>query len=167
MRPIIAVLAGVLSSVFGCGRDRSPVGNPPGTDPVVAVPNEDEAMEAATRQARGSLDTFIGRLSAPGASQSDFSVKIPVRDGEVTHVVWLQNVSYDGSHFHGTLGPNVAGMSGHAPGERVEVKRSEVEDWMYVDAGKLVGGFSLQAIRDRLAGRAREQFERSMWFAFE
>lgn len=38
---------------------------------------------------------------------------------------------------------------------------------MYVEAGKLVGGFSLREIRDKLAGEAREQFERSMWFAFE
>jgi uncharacterized protein YegJ (DUF2314 family) len=49
----------------------------------------------------------------------------------------------------------------------VEVDRAGVEDWMYLEAGKLVGGFSSRAIRDRLAGEARKQFERSMWFAFE
>ena len=32
---------------------------------------------------------------------------------------------------------------------------------------KLVGGFSLRAIRERLSGEARRQFEKSMWFRFE
>ena len=32
---------------------------------------------------------------------------------------------------------------------------------------KLVGGFSLRAIRERLSGEARRQFEKSTWFKFE
>jgi uncharacterized protein YegJ (DUF2314 family) len=134
---------------------------------AVAVPSDAEPIRAAARQARESLDGFIERLSASAPGQSDFSIKVAVRDGEATHYLWLQDVSYEAPHFRGSLGPDAAGINGHAPGERVEVDRSEVEDWMYVQGGKLVGGFSLRAIRDRLAGKAREQFERSMWFAFE
>ena len=167
MRRIIAFLAGVLSAVFGCGQQRPSAGDPQGRDLAVAVPSDDESMRAATRQARESLDRFIERLSAPGPSQGDFSIKVAVHAGEGTHYLWLQIVSFDGAHFHGALGTDAAGIEGHAPGERVEVDRAGVEDWMYLEAGKLVGGFSLRAIRDRLAGEARKQFERSMWFAFE
>ncbi len=163
----MAVIAGVLSAVFGCGQHRPSAGGAQGGNLAVAVPSDDEPIRAAARQARESPDSFIERLSAPGPGQSDFSVKVPIRDGEGTHYLWLQEISFDGAHFRGALGPDAAGIKGHAPGERVEVDRSKVEDWMYVEAGKLVGGFSLRAIRDQLAGEARKQFERSMWFAFE
>ncbi len=167
MRRIIAVLAGVLSAVFGCGQHRRSAGDPQGSELAVAVPSGDEPMRAAARRARESLDGFIERLSSPGPGQGDFSIKVPVREGTGTHYLWLEDVSFDGAHFRGALGPDAAGLKGHAPGERVEVDRPEVEDWMYVEAGKLVGGFSLRAIRDQLAGEARKRFEQSMWFAFE
>lgn len=167
MRRIMALLAGAFSAAFGCGPHRSTEDGPQGHDLAVAVPADDVSINEAARRARESLDGFIDRLSAPGPGQSDFSIKVPISDAEGMHHIWLQDVFSDGHHFRGVLGPDAAGIKGHAPGDRIEVDRSEVEDWMYVEAGKLVGGFSLRAIRERLTGKAREQFERSMWFTFE
>ena len=66
---------------------------------AVAVPTEDAAIEAATREARASLEGFTRQLSNPSPGQSDFSVKVPVRDGDATHYLWLQHVTFDGSIF--------------------------------------------------------------------
>ena len=49
----------------------------------------------------------------------------------------------------------------------ISVPAEEVFDWMYVDNGKLVGGYSLRALRDKLSGKQREAFEKSMWFSFD
>ena len=81
--------------------------------------------------------------------------------------MWLQQIAFDGSNFSGVLGPDAGGLNGHSPGERVTISSREIADWMFVENEKLVGGFSLRAIRERLSGEARRQFEKSMWFKFE
>ncbi len=81
--------------------------------------------------------------------------------------LWLQRIAFDGSNFSGVLGPDAAGLERHSPGERITLSSSEIADRMFVDDEKLVGGFSLRAIRERLSGEARRQFEKSMWFRFE
>lgn len=134
---------------------------------AVSVPSGDGVIEAAIQEARASLDMFTKALSQPSPGQSDFSVKVPVREGETTHFLWSQQISFDGSNFSGVLGPEAAGIKGHSPGERVTIASKEIEDWMFVENEKLAGGFSLRAIRKRLSGEARKQFEKSLWFKFE
>ena len=106
-------------------------------------------------------------LSHPSPGQTDFSVKVPVRAGDATHYLWLLQIAFDGSNFSGILGPDADGLKGHFPGERITIASREIADWMFVDDGRLAGGFSLRAIRERLRGKARTQFEKSMWFRFE
>jgi uncharacterized protein YegJ (DUF2314 family) len=166
MRKFMSLLAGIVQILGGCQRPATDAGNQ-GSSLVVAVPTEDSAMEAATREARDSLDRFTGPLSHPGPGQSDFSVKVPVPDGDMTHDIWLQQITFDGSSFSGVLGPDAAEMKSHSPGERVKIAAREISDWMYVDNEKLVGGFNLRAIRKHLSGEARRQFEKSRWFKFE
>jgi len=166
MRKLWSLLAGTLPILSGC--QRSPLdGSNQGSSLAVAVPTEDAAIEAASREARASLEGFIGPLSRPSPGQTDFSVKVPVRHGEETDYLWLQQIAFDGSNFSGVLGPDAAGLKGHFPDERVTISSREIADWMFVENEKLVGGFSLRAIRERLSGEARRQFEKSMWFSFE
>jgi uncharacterized protein YegJ (DUF2314 family) len=166
MRKLWSLLARTLPILSG--GHRSPLdGSNQGSSLAVAVPTEDGAIEAATREARASLEGLIGPLSHLSPGQSDFSVKVPVREGEMTHYLWLQQIAFDGSNFSGGLGPDAAGLKGHFPGERVTISSGEIADWMFVENEKLVGGFSLRAIRERLSGEARRQFENSMWFRFE
>lgn len=76
-------------------------------------------------------------------------------------------VRQDGDNFIGVLGSDVAGFKSCQVGQEVSVNESEVSDWMFVEDGKLVGGYTLRAIREQLRGQAREGFEKSMWFKFE
>ena len=150
------------------GYQRSPLdGSNQGSSLAVAIPTEDAEIEAATREASASLEWFITPLSHPRPGQTDFSVKVPVREGTGTHYLWLQQIALDGSTFSGVLGPDAAGLNGHSPGDRITISSREVADWMFLENEKLVGGYSLRAIRERLSGEARRQFEKSMWFKFE
>ena len=74
---------------------------------------------------------------------------------------------WTGRSSPGILGPEAVGLQCHSPGERVTIATGAIADWMFVENEKLVGGFSLRAIRDRLSGEARKQFENSMWFKFD
>lgn len=166
MQKLWSLLVATLHMLTGC-QPSLVDGSNQGGSLAVAIPTEDGAIEAATREARDSLDRFIRTLSHPGPGQAEFSVKFPVHAGEATHYLWLLQIAFDGSNFSGILGPDADGLKGHFPGERITTASKEITDWMFVDNGKLAGGFSLRAIRERLSGEARTQFEKSMWFRFD
>jgi uncharacterized protein YegJ (DUF2314 family) len=157
MRKLWSLLAGTLPIVGGCQRSPADGGNQ-GSSLAVAVPTEDPAIEAATREARASLEEFIKPLSHPSPGQTDFSVKVPVREGAGTHYLWLQQIAFDGSNFSGVLGPDAAGLNGHSPGEWVTIASREIADWMFVENEKLVGA----SARGRSASGCRVRLARSL-----
>jgi uncharacterized protein YegJ (DUF2314 family) len=166
MRKLWSLLAAILPFLGGCQRSPMNTGSPSGRL-AVAVPTDDALTEAATGEAIDSLDRFIAALAHPSPGQSDFSVKVPLRDGGTLNLLWLQHVTCDGPTFTGLLGPDAAEIPGHSRGERVTIGAREIADWMFVENGRLVGGFTLRAIRERLSGDDRARFEKSMWFKFD
>ena len=167
IRKLISVFASFLATSAGCSPNR-PIGDEVGGNPTaVVISGKDVAIQAAIKEARDTVEQFVRQLASPLPDQSDFSVKVPIQDGGGTHFLWLQDVSFHDGRFEGKLGPDAQGLAGVAPGRAVIVDRTAIEDWMYVSSGKLVGGFSLRAIRGQLSGKAREQFEKSMWFSLD
>ncbi len=136
-------------------------------DIAVYVPPDDRVIAAAVQQAHASVSQFTEALAHPKPTQSDFSVKVPISDDDAIHYVWLQEVTFSNSNFRGVLGADASTMKQHQPGQPITVATSNISDWMYVESNKLVGGFTLQAIRDQLRGEQRAAFEKSMWFKFE
>jgi uncharacterized protein YegJ (DUF2314 family) len=156
-------IATFLGGLCGCG----PTGDAGRSSVAVAVPTDDAVIDAATQHARSTIAEFKQALAHPKPAQSDFSVKVELPEDRGVHYLWLQQVTCSGSNFSGTLGSDASGMKDHKPGEAVTIAADQVCDWMYVENNKLVGGFTLRAIRDKLRGAQREAFEKSLWFAFE
>jgi len=163
MRTFLSTVVAFVAGLCGCGRaERNQA-----ESLAVAVPAIDPMLEAATRQAQKSIGEFTAHLKEPASGQSDFSIKVAVNDDGIVHYLWLQKVSYQDSRFTGVLAGDAQGLKGHHPGEVITVPAEEIFDWMYVERGKLIGGFTLRAIRERLSGKQREAFEKTMWFAFD
>jgi uncharacterized protein YegJ (DUF2314 family) len=130
---------------------------------AVSVPVTDTSLQLATEEAQRSLDHFTAAVQHPSSRQSNFQVKLAVESG---HYVWLNQVEFDRT-LSGILGPDAAGLHPAGPGARVTVPARDVADWMYAEDGKLVGGFSLRAIRARLTGEPRRAFEEGVGLRFE
>ena len=163
MERMWAAIVTFLARFCGCG----PAGNPARNSVAVAVPTDDAAIEAATQHARSTIDEFKEALAHPNREQSDFSVKVELHEAGGVHYFWLKQVTCSGSSFAGTLGSDASGMKDHKPGEAITIAADEICDWMYVENEKLVGGFTLRAIRNKLRGAQRDAFERSLWFSFD
>ncbi len=124
-------------------------------------------MNAAIAKARSTFDTFVTALRAPKKSQSRFSVKIRISNGDGSEHFWLSDVRYDGSVISGKIDNEPETVSTVKLGQAVSARPAEISDWMYVDRGKLVGGYTLRALRDRLSPSDRAEFDRSLPFKIE
>jgi uncharacterized protein YegJ (DUF2314 family) len=152
--PVIIVLA--LSG--GCGGNE---------DRVTSVSDDDPRMNAAIAKARETVDTFIAALQSPRTGQSEFTVKMAFTDGEHTEHMWLSPVSYDGKIFHGTVQNDPANVANVKLGQAASIEPSKISDWMYVENGKLVGGYTVRALREIMPPSERAEFDRTAPFRIE
>jgi len=135
--------------------------------PVISVEDDDAAMNAAMQKARSTIDTFITALRNPKPSQTFFSLKTPFSDGDKCEHMWLIGVTYDGQKFHGVVNNVPDEVRTVRLGQKVTIAPSEVSDWMIIQDGKLVGGYTVRVLRDREPPGKREEFDRHVGFTID
>lgn len=159
---LVAVL--LVSGTLACD-DRSTVAKRTGG--VMAVKNDDPEMTAAMSRAQETLPQFISALRLPSPSQSDFTIKVGFTDAGDTEYMWVTPVTYDGTKFNGKLDNDPVQVRNVKLGDAVSVEPNRVADWMYVDDGKLVGGYTLRVLRDRMTPAQRRRYDESRPFKIE
>lgn len=120
------------------------------TDPVVRVEADDPLMVQAISEARDTVDEFVEALQTRAPTDSDFSVKAPVRDGSEVEHFWLVEVSYQAGNFAGLIGNTPQAVTTVQEGQPYSISAADISDWMFFRNGKAVGARTLRAMFPRL-----------------
>ena len=133
---------------------------------VTSVKSEDPEMLAAIQEARSSIKVFLDAFVSPKPNQSAFLVKIAFVKGEDVEHIWLADLNLSG--------PKPTGVIADSPirkdlkfKQRVEIDFLYLSDWMYVEDGKLVGGFTTRLLRKRLNTEERKKLDAESPFKIE
>lgn len=118
-------------------------------DPVVMVGADDPQIEAATQKARDTVGEFIAALENPKAGQDSFAVKMKFVDGDQVEFMWLTDLTHKDGQFHGTLNNDPQLVSNVRIGDARSVAASEISDWMYMEGGEMVGGYTVEVLLRR------------------
>lgn len=162
-----AVLLPVLT-LTGCNeRNPGDVVERDGEPAVQYFAEDDPRMTAAIEKARETVDEFITALDSPTPTQSGFSVKIEITEGENGEHMWLVPVRFENGQFHGTLNNEPDIVKSVKFGDEVSAAKDEISDWMFVEDNVLKGGYTLRVVRDGLSDEERAAFDASMPFTFE
>jgi uncharacterized protein YegJ (DUF2314 family) len=78
--------------------------------------------------------------------------------------VWISDVTFDGRVFHGKIDNDPVDIKTLRRGKEVTVQPKEVSDWMYVDHGRLVGGYTVRTLFHRLSADQKQQFAQKVHF---
>jgi len=129
-------------------------------------------MEAAIERAIAEIDTFIEVLQHPRISQQGFSVKKPfpytMESGDTGYEhIWLNDIVYRDGTFIGSVGNDPVDVQGLRLNDEASVEKTEISDWMYVDDGVLVGGYTLRVLRDRMSAMERMELDEMLPFRVE
>ncbi len=138
-----------------------------GQPDVHYVKKDDPKMVAAINQARSNIEQFITTLNNPKPSQSGFAIKLAVKDdGNIEHM-WLSPVRYRDRVFFGTINNEPVSITTVKIGDQVSVAADQISDWMYIENGKLSGGYTIRAVRDRLSANEQAAFDSSLPFTID
>jgi uncharacterized protein YegJ (DUF2314 family) len=126
----------------------------------IPAPTEAERMQWATEKARLTLRYFKKSLQAPRADQSNFQVKATIIDGTQEEQLWLTDVSCDESDiFYGSVSVAPSIIHNVSVGKMIGIHIDHVSDWMVIEEGRLIGGYTLRALRDGMDEKKRHAFD--------
>lgn len=132
-----------------------------------AQSDSDVEMEAAFQEARDTLDLFIQKIGTPHPDRTFVAVKVrffppddPPQD------IWVDEVAYTDGSFRGLMGDDIPSLRLEA-GEKITVQEEDILDWMIVEDGKLVGGYTIRLAVQRMSPEERERFLETLDYSIE
>jgi uncharacterized protein YegJ (DUF2314 family) len=114
-------------------------------DQIVQVAGTNQEMEDAVDQARSSIGEFFAAFENPQPNQTSFLIKARFVDGETSEHIWLADLDFNSRPATGIVS-NEPGISSLTYLERVPFLPDQVSDWMYLQDGRLVGGFTTRVL---------------------
>ena len=84
---------------------------------------------------------------------------------EVEHV-WIENIQFDGITISGNLINRPIIVTDYRQGDLIRVDLCNIDDWMYVQVGKVYGAHTVQVIRSRMTPRERDSHDDEWGFDF-
>ena len=142
-------------------------GNRADSPAYVHVHDSDKAMHQAVHEAQRTLGTFMAALASPKAGQTGFAVKKRCIEGNQCEHLWLAEVRFDGRVLRGKVANNPVDTKSLRLGQKVAVLPEEISDWMYVENGRLVGGYTVRAYYRTLSAAKKRQFAQNLGFRLE
>jgi uncharacterized protein YegJ (DUF2314 family) len=137
-------------------------GSPP---PYFQVLRDNTAMRNAVIEARKTLGEFIKALKHPSPGQQEFEVKKVFTQGNQIEHIWISDVQIAGPHLlQGRVDNESRKIKGIELGQVVTVDPKEISDWLYVDNGNLIGGYTLRVHYNQLSPAERAEFDREANF---
>lgn len=150
---------GLLSKIFG----KKKVVDREGEPSMVYIPNEDERMNWAIEKANLTLWYFEESLKNPKQYQNYLSIKVCIMDGEIGEHIWLVEPHFDEEgNLFGTVGNEPVDVKTVKLDQKIGIDRDFISDWMIIESGRLVGGYTLRAIRDGIPDDQKEEFDKSI-----
>ncbi|MBB2147771.1 YegJ family protein [Pedobacter gandavensis] len=132
------------------------------------IPKEDERMNWAIEKARLTLWYFEEHLKRPKPGQDYFSIKVMVKDQDRVEHLWLTAPDFDEEgNLYGRVGNEPIQVNNIKLGQQIGIGRSLISDWMIVEHGILLGGYTIRAVRDVLPDIEKELFDESIGIAID
>jgi uncharacterized protein YegJ (DUF2314 family) len=113
------------------------------------------------------LDTFITKITTPHPNRTFVAVKVRFTPpGESPQDIWVDEVTYTNGVFRGNMGDDIPSLRLEA-GEKITIHEEDIVDWMIVEDGKLVGGYTIRLAVQRMSTEEREQFLETLDYTIE
>ncbi|MEZ6095416.1 MAG: DUF2314 domain-containing protein [Pirellulaceae bacterium] len=166
-RIVVFAIIAFLVIAFNSRRGERLWHGPSGEPEIMTFQSDDEEMNEALETAQKSIAKFIDALVSPRSSQNHFSIKVGFSDDNGNEYFWLNDVRYLDGKFFGTIANSPETVQSVFYGMPVELSRDEAADWMFVENGRLVGGYTTRVMYDRLSPKERQMYDENAGFAFD
>ncbi|WP_312825704.1 DUF2314 domain-containing protein [Epilithonimonas sp.] len=130
-----------------------------GEEPIIfSLSEDDKEMNSAIELANKTLMDFDEALKF--SENENFALKIRYDFHNKSEHIWAVNIEKIGDDYFGII-DNLPNSVTHVKlTDKVKIEKDKISDWMFSKKGKLVGGFTIRVIRNRMSELEKEIFDR-------
>ncbi len=122
----------------------------------------DAQMNWAMEKARLTIAHFKENILQPAENQYGHSLKVRIQDQDATEHMWLHDLSLDDDGlFYGIIDSDPVTVTHVKAGTRIGIPHEAISDWLYVQDGRLIGGYTIRVYRESLSEAERVEFDRA------
>jgi len=137
-------------------------------DAAYSVTNEDEEMNKAVLEAQKTYNDFLSALKKQDSLMENFSVKMRFDYGDNNgEHMWLDDLYFKNEKLFGVLSSDPIEVKTVKSGDTLEVVRNRISDWMYLRNNKLVGGYTIKVLYNKMSEKEKEEFKSQIDFELE
>lgn len=119
-------------------------------DPVVYAESNDRELENAKNQALSRLDYFINSFKKKNNDSTYiFSIKIDFVENDQHEHMWITIDRIENNKFFGVLDNDPETIKNYKLGDRITVKKEQIEDWAIMTNNEMEGGYSVKVLQKR------------------
>jgi len=154
---------GLFSWLFGKSKNEGNIRQREGQPDVYNIESEDDRMTWMIEKAGLTLHYFEECLKSPKNGQDHFSVKVRFEDGDKVEHMWISDPEFDAEgNLFGEVGNDPIDVKTVKLGQKVGIDRNFISDWMIIEGGRLIGGYTIRAVRDGLQESQWPEFDKSI-----
>jgi uncharacterized protein YegJ (DUF2314 family) len=150
-----------ISSIFESGQKAE----------TVQLDRAEEEITRIAEDARNTLSIFFRHVTGTGKGEHSFYVKYPFTvydEGDVvTEQLWLSGIYFKNGAYYGKLANNPRYLHNMKAGDTVTFSADSVTDWMYIRNGKIIGGYSIKYLLEKIPEDRRSEEQRKMLQMFD
>lgn len=156
MRILYTILVGLSTSLtYGQSNKLEREGEPD----IFQLASEDEGMNAAIKTARKNFNVFLDVFEDKKNPQYYYSIKVAFEANiEIEHI-WLTDITKKKSKLFGKVGNVPEYVKNIELNQSIEINSKWISDWFYIKNGKLIGGYTIRVLRDRMTPSQRRDFD--------
>jgi uncharacterized protein YegJ (DUF2314 family) len=129
---------------------------------IMQVDHADEEILQIAEDARNTLPNFFRHLNRAGIGEKNFCIKYPFETDNGTEQVWISGISFKEGMYHGVLVSSPRQLNGMKRGDTVSFDADSITDWMYVRGDKIIGGYSIKYLLEKIPENQRSEGEQEL-----
>jgi uncharacterized protein YegJ (DUF2314 family) len=126
---------------------------------------DDEDMSTAIAEAKETIGIFFDNLISPKPNQTAFLIKVAFEFEDQIEHIWMADLDITARPIKATVAnePTIPGLKYM---ERVSIDPARITDWMFVEDGYLIGGYTTKLIRSRMSPEERMAYDKNAPYKF-
>ena len=137
-----------------------------GDEPVIfSLSEDDNEMSSAIELANKTLVDFDEVLKF--SENQNFALKIRYDINDKSEHIWAVNIEKSDEDYFGIIDNLPNSEINIKLNEKVKIEKEKISDWMFSKNGKLVGGFTIRVLRNKMSELEKEKFDREFIFSID
>lgn len=138
-----------------------------GNPDVYQVKDDDIQLTQSIEKAKLTFKYFKDSLENPKPHQTYFSIKTKLTDGNHVEHIWLDAAEISDKVVYGIVNNVPTNLKNIELGKKIGVSEDEISDWLIIENNRLIGGYTIRTIRDKMSRAQRELFESTINFKID